>query len=573
VSDHQPVFRRRVFADRPQSPRNTLFLNRDGDYAEVAYFSGLYASEWSWSPVFLDVDLDGYEDVLIATGFERDVQDVDIANQLKRSAVSPTVRSDALRMRAILWLAPPNLAFATGGPDLRRSWRGGDRHRACPGSRPPTTATAISRGRNMNDAAGIYRNDIRSRVAVRLKGAAHNTRALSPNPRPDGSGQTQSQELQAGGRYLSSDEPLRVFAASHAPTGFDEIEWRGGTRSVVTDVPANSLVEISEAAAQPSPPPIQDAPASPLFENQTRNLAHTHRDGEFDDLTRQPLLPRKLSQLGPGVAWVDLDQDGWEDLVIGAGRGGKLAVLRNDTQGVFRVLDHPRISGAAERDLTGVVSVGHAARGMTLFIGESNYEDPPPQPSRVQVFRWPDRGATTLATGASAIGPLARPGCGRRAGTLSADAVGGRYPEPASSRLYRWRDGAWAEEVAVAALCERVGRVSGALFCDLEGDGYPELVLADWGPLRIFRNTRGQLAPWTPAILPSRRGPARGFRHADPTFTTLDRLDGLGGVTAGTSTRTDDSTCSRRTGANTKAKATAISHCAFLRRFCRVRRS
>jgi hypothetical protein len=53
--------------NRPQVMRNTLFRNRGDDtYAEIANYAGLAASEWSWSPLFLDVDLDGYEDVLIA---------------------------------------------------------------------------------------------------------------------------------------------------------------------------------------------------------------------------------------------------------------------------------------------------------------------------------------------------------------------------------------------------------------------------------------------------------------------------------------------------------------------------
>src|SRR6266571_2372228 len=57
------------FDDRPQVDRNTVQLNRgDGTYAEVACLCGLQASGWSWCPVFLDVDLDGYEDILITTG-------------------------------------------------------------------------------------------------------------------------------------------------------------------------------------------------------------------------------------------------------------------------------------------------------------------------------------------------------------------------------------------------------------------------------------------------------------------------------------------------------------------------
>ena len=64
--------------DRPQFDRNTLHLNRgDGTYAEVAWYAGLQASEWTWAALFLDVDLDGYEDLLCSTGNLFDMQDQD----------------------------------------------------------------------------------------------------------------------------------------------------------------------------------------------------------------------------------------------------------------------------------------------------------------------------------------------------------------------------------------------------------------------------------------------------------------------------------------------------------------
>ena len=63
---------------RPQTARNTLFAGLGGTrFAEIAWWAGLEASDWSWSPVFLDVDLDGYEDVLITAGHGRDDMDWD----------------------------------------------------------------------------------------------------------------------------------------------------------------------------------------------------------------------------------------------------------------------------------------------------------------------------------------------------------------------------------------------------------------------------------------------------------------------------------------------------------------
>src|SRR6185295_20176778 len=89
----------------------------------------------------------------------------------------------------------------------------------------------------------------------------------------------------------------------------------------------------------------------------------------FDDFARQPLLPWQLSQLGPGVAWIDLDGDGDDDLVIGAAGGEPLGVFRNDGGRFTRVpvaLEHGRF------DLTGVVGMPES-RGARLLVGQSSY--------------------------------------------------------------------------------------------------------------------------------------------------------------------------------------------------------
>ena len=69
---------------RVQAPRNTLLLNRgDGTFAEIAFLAGVEASDWSWSPMFLDVDLDGYDDLLITAGHIRDIQDLDANDKVR----------------------------------------------------------------------------------------------------------------------------------------------------------------------------------------------------------------------------------------------------------------------------------------------------------------------------------------------------------------------------------------------------------------------------------------------------------------------------------------------------------
>ena len=104
--------------NRPQYSRNMVYLNRgDGTYAEIAQYCGLEASEWSWTPIFLDVDLDGYEDLLIANGFVRDNMNVDAMEAAQRAGIALRGSADATIQTRRLFprLATPNLAFRNLG--------------------------------------------------------------------------------------------------------------------------------------------------------------------------------------------------------------------------------------------------------------------------------------------------------------------------------------------------------------------------------------------------------------------------------------------------------------------------
>src|SRR5881397_2110523 len=92
--------------------------------------------------------------------------------------------------------------------------------------------------------------------------------------------------------------------------------------------------------------------SQPTFEDVSRLLDHKHHEDPFDDFARQPLLPNRLSQLGPGVAWFDLNGDGREELLIGSGKGGNLAVYLNDGQGGFSKVDTGIWAQTVTRDQT-----------------------------------------------------------------------------------------------------------------------------------------------------------------------------------------------------------------------------
>ncbi|MEO7962517.1 MAG: VCBS repeat-containing protein, partial [Gemmatimonadaceae bacterium] len=83
------LFNLRVRAGyRPQYARNTLQLNRgEGKFSEIGWFSGVAATDWSWSALFADLDNDGRKDLFITNGIYRRPNDLDYINFVGNDAV------------------------------------------------------------------------------------------------------------------------------------------------------------------------------------------------------------------------------------------------------------------------------------------------------------------------------------------------------------------------------------------------------------------------------------------------------------------------------------------------------
>jgi enediyne biosynthesis protein E4 len=360
---------------------------------------------------------------------------------------------------------------------------------------------------SMNGPALIYRNDtISPRVAVRLKGTPPNTQGVGAKIKVLGGPVPQSQEVICGGRFLSGDDPMRVFAAGSATNVLSiEVRWSSGRVSVVRDAKPNRLYEIDESHATSAPPRVAPEP-KPFFSDASALLNHKHHEQPFSDFARQPLLAKGLSQLGPGVAWADMDGDGWDDLLIGSGRGGSLSIYHNNGHGGFDRVPIPPAIGPTVDDHTGIL--GWTKPGaFTFLVGTANYESGNTDGAAVKRYEMRAGGVEekeNLPAWDSSVGPLAMTdidGDGDLALFVGGRVIPGRYPQAASSRLYRRAGDKFQLDAESTALLSQVGLVSSAVWSDLNADGFPELILAcEWGSLKIFRNDKGKLAPWIPAV-------------------------------------------------------------------------
>lgn len=538
---------------RMQEMINAMQMDRgDGTYAQMSRLAGMEASGWTWASTFVDVNLDGLDDLLLSTGHAYDAMNADTQMRLRSSGMS---RGGGWRRSLLKYpdLNLKNMAFRNEGdrtfariedgwglgttPDVGHGMATGDF------DRDGDLDVVINR---LNRTVGIYRNEATApRVAVRLAGRAPNTGGIGATirVRPRGAKvPAQEEAVIAGGEYVSDSGGTHAFAVGVANSVRIEVRWPEGGETVVEGRPGR-LYEIRQSGAEPgwregveskqetAETPDRRVPSSsgvtdgegrgrsvfetvaqrtsersvsPLqpdtsrhFQEISSRLGHSHAETKYRDFQRQPLLSRRLSQQGPGGAWADLDGDGDDDLLIGTGRSGQMAYYRNDGTGHFTRVRGGALDRTYERDLTGIVTIP-GENGATVLVGRSNFERQPDDqatPSRILVFEANADGLrlrNRLQFGRAAIGPLALADIDGD-GDLDLFAGGrhrpGRYPESASSKIFLNNGGEFQRADSRSRVFANLGLITGAVFADLSGDDSPDLLLAsEWGPIHYFEN-------------------------------------------------------------------------------------
>ena len=505
----------------PQYTQNTFFLNRgDNTFAEIAPFSGLSASEWTWGANFLDIDFDGYPDLLISCGNLQDYMDADAmmtrAKKMQKIQDMEEFRRNLpiLNARCQLFRNKGDLRFEEVGE--RYGFHAERPHGGmvvCDLDNDGDVDVVIN---NADGQPEIYRNDgTAPRIAVKLHGRAPNTSGVGAKVKLIGK-KTQEQEIISGGRYGSGNDYTVVFAARADWSPYKlQVTWRDGRVTEFPGAQPNQMYVITETNTVSATPRVVSK-LEPLFEDVSGMLNHTNYENEFNDFEAQPLLPNRMSHLGPGVSWFDIDGDGLDELIVGASRGGLLEIFKSSDAGRFAPFNTKEQQMGVRLDLTTVLGYGSKQEGISLVMGVSSWEDPTLKDAAQFVSLTKSNtwlSGPQIKRGKNASGPLAMgdvDGDGILDVFIGGRARFGRYPEAADSMIVlRDKQGRLSEAGgAAAAALNNLGMVTSAVFADLNGDGHQDLIVGcEWAAIQILINT------------------PRGFTNAT-TAWGLDKLTG-----------------------------------------------
>jgi len=506
-----------------QFTRNMLHLNNgNGTFSDIGQLAGVARTDWSWSALIADLDLDGYKDLYVTNGLAKDVTSQDyiafLAKDETMRAAMRGKRVDFLGLIAAMSSTQlPNYAFRSSG-DLTFS-----NASAAWGLNTPSFSNGAAYGdldgdgaldlvvNNVNQEAFVYRNNARTLVPnhylqVQLAGEGVNRFAIGAKVTLWSGKEQFFQEEEPTRGFQSSVDYLLTFGVGRRDT-IDSVtvKWPDGRVSVLKHVATNQRLTIrqSEATAPRAPSP---QPLTPLFTDITDRvrLPYMHRENEFVGFDREPLIPKLLSTEGPYIAVADVNGDGLDDLFIGGARDqpGELLIQQPDGRFVSSdraVFEQDRVSedlGAVFFDADGdghpdlyVVSGGNEFSSMSPALQDRLYLND-------------GRGHFRKAT--ASLPPEYISGSRVVAADYDGDGdidlfVGGRVVpwrngvDPQSMLLQNDGHGHFTDVTAqLAPGLARVGMVTDAIWQDVDGDGRLDLVVVgEWMPITIFRNAGG----------------------------------------------------------------------------------
>lgn len=510
----------RVAGPPPQLMRNALLVGTGtGRFLEAAYMAGVADSDWTWTVKFADLDNDGLVDIFITNGITRDFMNSDLLGkdqsyggntewgvfkdtpeQPERNLAFKNLGDLAFENVSQSWgLDLLSMSYAAAHADLDRD---GD------------LDLIIS---NLQQPVSIYRNDHAEgeRVLVELRGRSSNHYGIGAVVTLETKEKQQKRQMQPVSGFSSSNEPVIHFGlGEEKKIERLTVRWPSGHHQRFINLVSGQLYRITEPEGKPTDQPSEADSAEKkkaLFRRSNLLSQARHTETRFDDFERQPLLPNKLSQLGPGMAWGDVDQDGDDDLFLGGAAGVPGALYVNDDEKGFQQVKTKAFGEDRSAEDMGALFFDADRDGdYDLYVVSGGVEADEDD----QVFQdrlYLNDGKGSFVKGPEQALPMIRASGGPVAASdfdgdgdldlfVGGRVIPGRYPLAPRSFLLRneTKKGHSPRFVDVSERLadglKEVGMVTSALWSDANGDGRPDLLLTlEWGPVMLWKNVSGKL--------------------------------------------------------------------------------
>ncbi len=511
--------------------RNMLQLNNGPDaygnhyFSEIGLYAGIYASDWSWSPLLADFDNDGFRDLFISNGYPKDVTDLDYAttNGMRSMSFSNEEELAAIPVRYMsnyLYRNNGDLTFTNKAAEWglkRPSFSHGSAYVDLDNDGDLDLVS-----NNMNEPALVYENKLYDSERREMATNFLRLNLLGNNQiQPFGSkvyifygdSNIQYNEYSPFRGYRSTVEPFIHFGLGDVYI-IDSliIIWPDGISEKRLNIQANQNLTIKYNRAGNTgssiPVLIDRDPENYLFSEVSgkTNLTFKHVETPFDDYRIQPNLPHQLSQSGPGISAGDVDNDGEVDLFIG-GAVNESGTIFMQSKGSFFPVSLEKHVGKTQEDLGSLLFDVENDGDLDLYVVSGGNEKPFTLKNyQDRLYENDGKGNFTKST--NALPDMLASGSCVKAADYDNDGdldlfiggrnIPGRYPTPASSYILNNESSPGnlkftdvSEDICPSL--NNIGMVTDGIWTDFDNDSHIDLILVgEWMPVTVFKNMEGK---------------------------------------------------------------------------------
>ncbi len=519
---------------------NTLQLNnglisRDNipKFSDVAQLAGISSTDWSWAPLFVDMDNDGDKDLFISNGIKRDFRNNDFVNY--RNKREQALKSGDITDKKSFVSDLLNVMPSRKKQNYFYVNAGNLKFEKMPNTQaigPETNSNGAANAdfdldgdidfvmNNVDNVAFIYENhasDLYKNhyIKIKLVGSDSNPEGIGSRIKISQGKNQQIQELYVNRGFQSAvSQTLHFGLGDNSQLDQLSVIWPDGSFQTLSDIGADNTITLryEDASAQLNEGDIENF----QFKDLTRDvhLRHKHIENEFDDFGRESLLPHKMSALGPGVAIGDVNADGLDDFFVGGALGKPGVIFTQNKTGDFMATgsNSAFITDKAFED-TGCLFFDVEGDGdLDLYVasGGNEYDQGSPY---LQDRLYINNGAGDFQRAKKALPSLFSSSSRVRVADFDGDGdqdlfVGGRqqpgkYPLPGDSYLLRNDRNSGEIKFTdvtqqVAPMLKKMGMVTDAVWVDIDGDRQQDLVVVgEWMPIKVLKNTNGHFSDVT----------------------------------------------------------------------------
>ncbi len=355
-----------------QYMQNTLQLNRGNNrFSEIAFQSGVAATDWSWSPLFADFDNDGWKDLYITNGIQGATNDMDFISFIANDQIQKRIREGLSDKDSILTQGLPEIKlsnyFFKNQKNLSFSNESSKWTEDLPSfSNGAVYADLDNDGdldlvvNNINEKAFLLENKTTSLdrysnfLNIRFQSGSKNAFGIGNKVYVYQNGSIQFFENYTTRGYLSAVSPeIHIGTGNHQTIDSVRVVWGSGKYQTFKNVAANQSIIAKESEANGNfYKDFQPVKPNLLLENTGITVPYLHEDNEVMEFIRNPLVPYTTTNQGPKISVADVNTDGLEDLFIGNSKWKKATLLLQQPDGSFVPDPQSDIDASSKREDT-----------------------------------------------------------------------------------------------------------------------------------------------------------------------------------------------------------------------------